>query len=482
MALSVVNNISSLTAQQNLSLSSSSLSKSLERLSTGLKINRGADGPAALVISEQQRAQIAGLNTAIDNTNKAVSLVQTGEGALNEINSLLVKARSLALDSANSGVNDATAQAANQAEITNILSAIDNIANTTKFGTKNLLNGAAQDGALATGAAGVSITGSLTTIPNLKSFNYTTTAAVKADSTGTGGFTGTGGTLGTGSAGNFTVNGTATALGVADTVDTAVAKINTNLAAAGVAVKAANVGGQLRLTATDYKTNITVTGTTATLAAAGAVADSTRTAATLTYTNTAGVAVTATAVITGTNDASKLTLTGELAGAVVSLGDSPVSGSVSSVAPTNANFIVGEKLTFQIGANSGETTTLSINRVSSNVLGVGASTSAASLSAINLTTTAGAQASIAVIDKAISDVSTIRGQLGAFQGNTLESNARSLSATLSNTTSAESIIRDTDFSKEIANFTRLQTQVQAGATVLGNANQTSALVAQLLRA
>src|SRR5258707_10121923 len=148
MSLPIVNNLSSLTAQQNLAASSSALSTSLERLSTGLKINRGADGPAALVISEQQRAQIAGLNTAIDNTNKAVTLVQTGEGALNEINSLLVKARSLALDSANSGVNDATAQAANQAEITNILSSIDNISATTKFGTKNLLNGAAQDGAL----------------------------------------------------------------------------------------------------------------------------------------------------------------------------------------------------------------------------------------------------------------------------------------------------------------------------------------------
>src|ERR1051325_10873956 len=109
MGLSVTNNIASLTAQNNLSRTSSMLSKSLERLSTGLKINRGADGPAALVISEQQRAQIAGLQTAIDNTSKATSLVQTTEGALGEVNELLVKIRSLAVDSANSGVNDANA-------------------------------------------------------------------------------------------------------------------------------------------------------------------------------------------------------------------------------------------------------------------------------------------------------------------------------------------------------------------------------------
>src|SRR5436305_6174333 len=117
MSLSITNNVASLTAQNNLSRTSGMLSTSLERLSSGLKINRGADGPASLVISEEQRAQIAGLQTAIDNTSKAVSVVQTAEGALNEINSLLVKARGLALESANSGVNDANATAANQAEI-----------------------------------------------------------------------------------------------------------------------------------------------------------------------------------------------------------------------------------------------------------------------------------------------------------------------------------------------------------------------------
>src|SRR3954452_6272153 len=106
MGLSITNNIASLTAQNNLNKTSSMLSTSLERLSTGLKINRGADGPAALVISEQQRAQIAGLQQALQNTSTAINLVQTGEGALNEVNALLTQARSLALNSANTGVND----------------------------------------------------------------------------------------------------------------------------------------------------------------------------------------------------------------------------------------------------------------------------------------------------------------------------------------------------------------------------------------
>ncbi len=139
--LGIQNNVSALNAQHNLSRSQSNLNTSIERLSSGFKVNRGADGPAALVISEKQRAQIAGLKTAIDNTDKAVAVVQTAEGALTEINSLLVKARSLSIDSANTGVNDADALAANQAEIDNVLDTINRIAANTQFGDSNLLDG-----------------------------------------------------------------------------------------------------------------------------------------------------------------------------------------------------------------------------------------------------------------------------------------------------------------------------------------------------
>src|SRR5437879_774865 len=109
MGLIITDNISSLIAQNSVNNTSSNLATSLQRLSTGLKINSGADGPAALVISEEQLGQIAGLQTAIDNTSKAVSLVQTAEGALGTINGLLTQIRSIALDSANNGVQDATA-------------------------------------------------------------------------------------------------------------------------------------------------------------------------------------------------------------------------------------------------------------------------------------------------------------------------------------------------------------------------------------
>src|ERR1700722_1472494 len=113
MALSIQTNVSALIAQNNLDQTQNALNTSLQRLSSGLKINTGADGPAALVISEEQQSQIAGLQTAVSNTSQAISIVQTAEGALGTISNLLTQMRSLALSSANSGANDANALAAN---------------------------------------------------------------------------------------------------------------------------------------------------------------------------------------------------------------------------------------------------------------------------------------------------------------------------------------------------------------------------------
>jgi flagellin len=115
--------------------------KSVQRLSSGLRINTAADDPAGLVISEQLRAQIAGLNSAIANTERAVNLVNTMEGALNEVNSLLISMRGLALDAANSGINNVTSLAADQAEIANAIQTITRISDTTQFSLQTLLDG-----------------------------------------------------------------------------------------------------------------------------------------------------------------------------------------------------------------------------------------------------------------------------------------------------------------------------------------------------
>ncbi len=500
MALSVVNNSASLNAQQNLNRTSSALSKSLERLSTGLKVNRGADGPAALVISEQQRAQIAGLRTALDNNNKAVSLVQTGEGALNEINSLLTKARSLAIDSANSGVNDSTAQAANQAEITNILSAIDNIANTTKFGTKNLLNGAAAISGTAdvTNAAKASVIQAGT---GAAPGSYVVTIATAGSGGKVVGAAGAGSVTVAGTVkltgGGLSAAGVTLGLDVGDNVNTAATKIQTALdgatgqgggpgkfkvsVAAGVLTIQSNVLGSALVgaafsggTGTELAT---VTGLTAAAQTASAATGAgVSVVANVAFNGGSAITLTPTAGANGLNNQLSF---GGASGLNFSL--DVTAGATAAATSATTITVADNSLVFQIGANAGETTKLSIDKVSANGLGLGAVAGTASLANIDLTAAAGPQSAITVIDKAISDVSTIRGRLGAFQTNTLESNSRSLSATLENTVAAESVIRDTDFAQEIATFTRLQTQQQAGATVLGNANQTTALVAQLLR-
>ncbi|TVR08557.1 MAG: flagellin, partial [Planctomycetota bacterium] len=141
MSLRINNNITSLNAQRNLQNNDAAVGRSLERLSSGLRINKAADDAAGLVISEQMRAQITGLNQAIANSETAVSMVQTAEGALDEVNSLLLKARQLALHAANEGANDTNQLIADQNELDNVIDAISRISDFTQFGTKKLLDG-----------------------------------------------------------------------------------------------------------------------------------------------------------------------------------------------------------------------------------------------------------------------------------------------------------------------------------------------------
>lgn len=466
MALSINNNVASLNAQNSLNRTSNALSSSLQKLSTGLKVNKGADGPAALVISEQQRAQIAGLKTAIDNTNKAVALVQTGEGALNEVNSLLTKVRSLAVDSANSGVNDSTAQAANQAEISNILSTVDRITGTTKFGSKNLLDGSA--GVTGTSSAAATTYLKATTDTAAGSYAITvTTAGAKGAVTA--------GTAQTGNLAadeNISVNGTQIKLTKGFSQQQVVDKINEYSSQTGVTADIS--GGKTRLATNTYgsASSVTVVSDTAaaatssgigTTVASGSGTDIVGTINGNSYTGKGNV-------LTANANAEK--------GLSVAIG-STVAGAISTdTTGLGSVTVANNSLSFQVGANSGESVKVSFDKIDSSSLGVGASGTFGSLSQIN--TSNGAEA-LKVIDKAISDVSELRSRLGAFQSNSLQSTANNLQTTLENTTAAESVVRDTDFATEIANYTKLQTQVQAGSTVLGNANQQTSLIANLLR-
>ncbi|MFK7765597.1 MAG: flagellin [Mariniblastus sp.] len=470
--LGLVNNVGAMNAQNNLMRSSDKLNTSIERLSSGLKINRGADGPAALVISEKQRAQISGLKTAIDNTEKAVSVVQTAEGALNEINSLLVKVRSLAIDSANAGVNDEDALAANQAEIANALDTINRVANNTQFGEKKLLDG----------SSGLSGSTTDTDVTFLKASSKTsagsyavevTTAAEAANVTA--------GTAQTGALAveeTLTVNGVGITLNAGLTQAQVVDRINEFSGQTGVVAEDdPNNAGQTRLRTTDYGASSSIQAISSVAAAATSSGFGT------TQLDDVGVDVVGTIggnaatgvgdVLTGSAGLSEGTKV-KLAADATDLAES-VTGAQGNVTVTN------NSLVFQIGANQNQTVSIAIDSVEATGLGIGvADNQFTSLNDIDVTSASKSQDALGVIDAAIDEISNIRGTLGAFQANTLESTASNMRTTLENTVAAESVIRDTDFATEISNFTNSQVLVQAGTSVLSNANQSSQLILSLL--
>lgn len=141
MSLRINLNAAAMNAHRQMQATDRALGTSIERLSSGYRINRAADDPAGLAISENLRAQVSGLGQAVSNSSDAVNLIRTAEGALSEVHSLLRTMRNLALHAANTGANDATAIDADQAQITSALSALDRIATNTQFGTVVVLNG-----------------------------------------------------------------------------------------------------------------------------------------------------------------------------------------------------------------------------------------------------------------------------------------------------------------------------------------------------
>ena len=478
--LGLVNNVGALNAQHNLNRSSDKLNTSIERLSSGFKVNRGADGPAALTISEKQRAQIAGLRAAIDNSEKAVAVVQTAEGALNEINSLLVKVRSLAIDSANTGVNDEDALAANQSEIANALDTINRVANNTQFGEKKLLDGSAGLSGITTDADVTFLKASAETSAGSYAVEVTTeaeaanvngtadqTAALAQDET-------------------LTVNGVSITLNTGLTQSQVQDRINEFTGQTGVVAEqdpTTGNTGKTRLRSVEYGTAASIQvvsnvdeGALGTTSGFGTTQKS-DTGVDIAGTIGGFAATGVGAVLSGTEGLSK--------GTKISVGENSAdkARTVGGTGDTSQGQVTisNNSLIFQIGASQGQTVSVAIDSVEATGLGIGVTGNQfTSLNDIDVTSASKSQDALGVIDAAIDEVSNLRGTLGAFQANTLESTANNMRTTLENTVNAESVIRDTDFAEEISNFTNSQVLVQAGTSVLSSANQSSQLILSLL--
>jgi flagellin len=164
MGLYVTSNVAAMNAYRNLSMTQVTQNSSLEKLSSGYRINKAADDAAGLAISQGLQAQIGGISVAVQNTQDAISVVQTADGALTETQSILQRMRNLAVQSANGGFQDTNAQAASQTEFAQLQTELDRIASSTKFGSQALLdgtyNGTFQVGANAGETIAVDLTGS----------------------------------------------------------------------------------------------------------------------------------------------------------------------------------------------------------------------------------------------------------------------------------------------------------------------------------
>jgi flagellin len=220
VGLRINNNIAAFNAYRNLSVTDGQMSKSLEKLSSGYRINRAADDAAGLAISESLRSQIGGLKVAVRNAQDGVSVVQTAEGALNETTSILQRMRDLSVQAANGGSQDTTAQADANTEFSQLANELDRIANTTKFGAQSLLGGAYQ-GSFQVGSESTNIS-----VANAITVDITSTGALNGltitglDSAG----------LGVSAA---ALADTASATNAIDTLDTALKDVSTVRATLG---------------------------------------------------------------------------------------------------------------------------------------------------------------------------------------------------------------------------------------------------------
>jgi flagellin len=479
MSFRINTNVAAMGALRSVGLTNDELNKSIQRLSTGLRINSGADDPAGLIVSENFRTQIASLGRAIQNNQDAINYAKTAEGALDEVNRLLSEARTLAVASANSAVVDHAQLQANQNQLNAIAESISRIAQNTEFGQKKLLDGSSgiNAGVIGGRVSRISLSGQWNGDSLSQASAITmnlTTAATKASVTGHVYATGATALA----AGQVSVNGLTFNVTASDTVDSLVSRLNAATSQTGVQATYAT-GGAIVLTQTKYgsanQINVTDSAGILLAAAGSATAAGVDAVADVTIdTNgaTAGGLVTET-MTGGRNGLDALTLTDTYGNSIQVTETGNVAGS-----STVGQLFVGAAQ-FQVGANQGQTVSLSLGNYAADNLGLGV-VSGKSLANLDLTSTSGANDAMSVIDAAVSEVSTLRGRIGNFQRNVLETNVRTLGVAQENLSASESQIRDVDIATEMTNFTRLQILQQSGLAALAQANAAPQSVLKLL--
>ncbi|MFH0730470.1 MAG: flagellin [Pseudomonadota bacterium] len=510
MALSINTNLASLNAQRNLGKTQGALNNSLQRLSSGLRVNSAKDDAAGLAISNRMGSQVRGLNQASRNANDGISLAQTAEGAMQEVTNNLQRIRELAVQAAND-TNSASDRASLNDEATQLVAEIERVATTTSFNGKVLLDGSFGSASFQVGAdqgeqisfGMISVRSSALGVGSGSSYSKSVAGTeVQTTALVSGAVTINGHQVGAAAADGVSVNGTLT-LDTSTTLDSK---------ASGIAVADAinAISGDTGVTATVSATTVTGTTVVASAGAAGgyntaitagsvlingvsigAISASTgavdrgadvaaainaitsQTGVTATFNTTTGaVGLTAAdgrniTIEKSANAGADDTSTGLTTGiATVTLGSDTTRSKVTLSSTSSAGITIGGSAE----ANAGLTAGYSAATVSAG----------AGVSSLDLTTSGNAGNAITIVDAALATIDSARGELGAIQ-NRFESTIANLQNVAENVTAARSRIVDADFASETASMTRSQVMQQAGVAMLAQANQLPQAVLSLLQ-
>ena len=468
-------NISALKACNILGKTNSALDKSLERLSSGYRINRAADDAAGLAISEKMKTQIAGLEQAARNAADGISVIQTAEGALDEVEAMLQRMRELSVQAAN-GVNTDEDRAAIQDEIDQLNEEINRVSTTTEFNTKKLLNGTVdrrsysdnENIQLISLSDSVAITEYVLSVTEAPQ-----PAQIETQIPGTTGKTGA-----LGFDGKIAINekeieieatdslndiyeklreaGSTVDINVTPTVTDANGDSQTSTIAdaTGLLFESVDKGDDASIEI--YCTNealATALGISSGVSGAGADAE-----VELDYTS--GFARTATVSI----DGDYVTVT--------DVDDFKMKFKVEgTVTDAKVTVLKAGPMDLQIGANEGQTMEVRIPKVDTDTLGT---------AVVNVNTQESAQKAITIFENAINEVSSIRAKLGAYQ-NRLEHTINSLNISAENLTEALSRVEDVDMAKEMVTYTQQQVLSQSGNAMLAQANERPQQILSLLQ-
>ena len=495
MAQFINTNTLSLNAQRNLNSSQNSLATSLQRLSSGLRINSAKDDAAGLAIADRMTSQIRGLNQAVRNANDGISLAQTAEGALQESQNILQRMRELSIQSAN-GTNSSSDRGALQAEVSQLQAELTRIADTTTFNSRKLFDGSFgsqtfQVGSVANETISVSIDDARAerigsnTLTATGTLSDTVAVVTAANTNGVSAETDLTITTGSGTSAAIAYAANAEASEIATAINTGAGSVGITATATNSATLSnmtnATLGDNISFTLNGSSVSASITNVndlSGVVAAINGVAGST------------GV----TASFANASDKSSITLTttdgrdidiigfadddagGGGAAATIDVANSTGSSSttLTSGAANDANVIGQVSLTSDSGS-------FTLANASTEIFASASQASSFSaVSSVDIATAAGAQSAIAVIDSALQAISSQRADLGAIQ-NRFTSTISNLSNISENVSAARSRIQDADFAAETAQLSRNQILQQAGIAMLSQANANPQNVLSLLQ-